>query len=101
MHSSRRSNTTLRPNGRLSNTNTMLLLDMHSTGSLEPLHVPKAGLEEGPNKIRKAMSSSVQARNPNQQETYKAMKANASSVRFRLHLFTKRGELTAQPPLYS
>jgi hypothetical protein len=70
----------------------------------EAVDVPKTGFEECTNEVCEAivyiLETNLWIHFPRgMASTYKARKANASSVSFKLQLLRKAGELTAQPPL--
>lgn len=70
------------------------------TRVVEAVGIVNPGLKKRANEVREAATHiSMHPSKNNDAKTYKAIKANASSVFFKLHLLTKNGELTAHPPL--
>jgi hypothetical protein len=81
----------------------MMLVAIHSVGvvsTLEALDIPEATLKKCADETGKTVIciSNKAAVGSEEREAYNAMKAKASNVFFRLHLFTKAGERSAQLP---
>jgi hypothetical protein len=81
----------------------MLLVRLDIVGmmrSFEALDIPETCLEDRANEVGETnthihMSNRMKSTGKG---TYKAMKAKASNVLFKLHLFTREGERSAQSP---